>query len=235
MRGNQNPKKSGFYLRKWYSGLSAVKQGFTLIEVLMVIALIALLSVAVYAGYARQLSRARDAQRKDDLEKLKVAFEDYYNDNACYPDFNLFTQCGSSVMLPYLREIPCDPYDDQPYRYFTFGGDACRGYRVLVQLENTNDPNIASSGCDKTNGCYYDDPSYNYGIAMGGSVAAGDWDEEGAWVIGVDGGCVFYTEALLLDGDCPTEYQSYAACFAVSGCTGGCTEEEVPLYLRCER
>ena len=228
MKYEQDPNKRRFFLRKSLSG-------FTLIEILIVIALIALLGIVIFAGYSRQLSRARDAQRKDDLEKLKVAFEDYYNDNACYPNFTIFEQCGGSAFSPYMKEIPCDPQDEQPYKYFAFQGNACRGYRVLVQLENTNDPNIASSGCDQTNGCYYSDSSYNYGIAMGGSVAGGDWGEEGAWVIGVDGVCTFYTEELLTEGDCPTEYTSYAACFAVSGCTGGCTEEDVPLYLRCER
>jgi len=105
----------------------------------------------------------------------------------------------------------------------------------LVQLENTNDPNIESSGCDKVNGCFYSDTTYNYGIAMGGTINGGDWDEPGGWVIGVDGVCTFYTEELLVEGDCPTEYQGEEACFAVSGCSGNCSEEDVPLYLRCER
>jgi len=211
------------------------QNGMTLIEILIVVAIIGILSVASIVGYSRQLSRSRDAQRKADLEKIRVAFEDYYNDHDCYPNLSTFTNCGGNELSPYLKEIPCDPYDQEPYKYFSFNGDICQGYRVLVQLENTNDPHIASMGCDSRNGCYYDDPSYNYGIAMGGSFLGGDWDEEGAWVIGIDGVCTFYTEELLEEGDCPSEYQSYAACFAVSGCTGSCTAEEVPFSLRCER
>jgi prepilin-type N-terminal cleavage/methylation domain-containing protein len=209
--------------------------GVTLVEILIVIAIIGLLGVALTVGYSRQLARSRDATRKDNLEDIRVAFEDYYNDNECYPPVDTLSQCGSATLSPYLKEIPCDPADEQPYKYFTFQNDACRGYRVLVRLENTDDPFITSMGCDKINGCYYDDKSYNYGIAMGGSFLGGDWDEPGAWVIGVDGVCTFYTEELLAEGDCPTEYQTYNTCFAVSGCTGGCTEEDVPLYLRCER
>jgi prepilin-type N-terminal cleavage/methylation domain-containing protein len=235
MKEEKNQKLRLFSLRAWLGDRPSGQRGMTLIEILVIVAIIGVLSVAVFAGYSRQVSRSRDAQRKDHLEDIRIAFEDYYNDNACYPDLALLANCGSADLSPYLKTIPCDPQDDLPYKYFAFQGNVCRGYRVLVQLENTNDPHIASMGCDQTNGCYYDDTSYNFGIAMGGSVAGGDWDEEGAWVIGVDGVCAFYSEELLTEGDCPTEYQSYEACFAVSGCLGNCTEEQVPLYLRCER
>lgn len=210
--------------------------GMSLIEILIVVAIIGVLGAALTLGFTRQLSRARDAQRKDHLEDIRVAFEDYYNDNQCYPPLATLTECGSTALDPYLKEIPCDPVDERPYVYFSLGGDVCSGYRVLVRLENTNDPNIESSGCDATNGCYWNDPAYNFGIAMGDSLLGGQWQGgEGAWGIGPNGVCLFYDQAALAEAACPTEYQTYGACFTVSGCTGNCSQEDVPLYLRCER
>lgn len=228
--------KEEIYPKKWLFSWSKSSPGMSLIEILIVIALVALLSVLMFAGFTRQMSRSRDAQRKDHLEDIRIAFEDYYNDNQCYPPLTALDECGSDELTPYLKEVPCDPLDRQEYVYSSLGGDVCTGYRVLVRLENTNDPNIESMGCDATNGCYYADPAYNFGIAMGDVLGSGDWEGgEGAWVIGSNGVCTFYSDELLDEGDCPTEYQTYEACFAVSGCTGNCSEDDVPLYLRCER
>ncbi|HEX9817274.1 MAG TPA: prepilin-type N-terminal cleavage/methylation domain-containing protein [Patescibacteria group bacterium] len=249
MKEQKNPKLTSFFLRKEPSG-------FSLIEILVITAVIAVLGAVLLAGYSRQLSRSRDAQRKDDLSQLRVVFEDYYNDNACYPDLTIFETCGSSALTPYLKEIPCDPQDQEPYVYFSLGGNECRGYRVLVQLENTNDPNIESMGCDATNGCYWDDPTYNFGIAMGGTLAGSGWEQsagptpaptptptptppadcsDGAWVISPNGVCSCYANDYWPTAGCPATYATYEECFAVSGCTGSCTEQDVPLSLRCER
>jgi prepilin-type N-terminal cleavage/methylation domain-containing protein len=230
-------------------------QGMSMIEILIVVAIIAILGAMALVSYNRQLSKARDAQRKDHMEDLRVAFEDYYNDNECYPDLEMLSNCGGSDLSPYLKEIPCDPQDELPYVGSSFGDDWCDGYRVLVQLENVTDPSIERIGCNAVTGCEYIDPTYNYGIAMGGIITAPDWEPEptptpiiptattaptptmapGAWVIAPDGTCSYYTFEYLPTGGCPDTYGSFDECFAISGCTNSCTEDDVPLELRCER
>lgn len=63
------------------------KKGFTLMELLIVISLIAILLVAVIVVLNpwQQINKARDARRKHDLNILQKTFEDYYNDKGCYP------------------------------------------------------------------------------------------------------------------------------------------------------
>lgn len=255
MKGETFPKK---HMR----AKATFSRGVTLIELLVVVAILAVLAVVFFSGFTRQLSKGRDAQRKDHLEKLRVAFEDFYNDNECYPDLAVLENCGGTDLQPYLKEIPCDPQDELPYVVSSLGGNWCAGYRVLVQLENTTDPNIESMGCDATNGCYYDDETYNFGIAMGAPITDPDWVQEagptpvptaiptaiptvaptavptlppGAWVIAPDGTCDYYVAEYLPSAGCPAEYLTYDQCFAVSGCTSSCTEDDVPLVLRCER
>ncbi len=61
------------------------KKGFTLVELLVVVAIIGLLStLAVVAlGSARQ--KARDAKRLSDIKQVQTALELYFSDNNTYP------------------------------------------------------------------------------------------------------------------------------------------------------
>lgn len=63
------------------------KNGFTLVELLIVIALIAILSVAVLATInpIEQTNKARDAQFKNDSAEVLSAFERYFASSNKYP------------------------------------------------------------------------------------------------------------------------------------------------------
>lgn len=199
---------------------SFLQSGLTMIELLIVLAILGIFAILFLLSMTGQTSKGRDAKRKDDLKKIQIAFEDYYNDNDCYPDGDVLDECFSTTALePYLREIPCDPLTDEPYVYEGLAADQCSGYRVLVQLENENDPAIAKLGCTTAGGCNYSDTSYNYGISSGANVSDGTagWTGIGSgtqvWVCGQEvggpqcqniesseaAGCTFYWEDA---GDC---------------------------------
>lgn len=151
---------------------SYTRKGFTLIEVLIVVSILMILILLFVFTSFRQLSKGRDGRRKSDLEKIKVAFEDYYNDNNCYPDTTVLNNCDGDTFRPYLDTIPCDPANKEPYLYVASDGGLCKGYKLLAKLENTDDPDIASIGCDEETGCGYTDPDYNYGVSQGVGVPA---------------------------------------------------------------
>ncbi len=145
--------------------------GLSLIETIIVMAIIALLLIAFLVMLFDQLPKSRDAKRKSDLNLIQTAFEDYYNDNECYPPTGSLDNCGSEDLRPYLRNIPCDPMDEQPYQYQP-AGNVCAGYRIYTRLEN-NDPIIDEIGC--TGGCGGGlDASYNYGVSSGMAVSDGN-------------------------------------------------------------
>ena len=48
------------------------KRGFTLIELMIVISIIALLVIALYTSVTKQRGKAEDARAKNDLENIKV-------------------------------------------------------------------------------------------------------------------------------------------------------------------
>ncbi len=145
--------------------------GFTLAELLIVIAIIALLFALVLINWKKQVDRANDSRRKTDLAKIKRAFEEYYNDHECYPPPTILTNCGSGDLAPYIPAVPCDPVTKLPYKYVPLDDtNYCKGYRVLTTLKDFSDRDITALGCSPTNGCGFG-AYYNWGISSGGSVA----------------------------------------------------------------
>lgn len=63
-----------------------MKRGFTLIEVMVTVTIIALLSVMVISGYGQQQRRARDARRIADGGSVGIAIESYKAANGSYPN-----------------------------------------------------------------------------------------------------------------------------------------------------
>jgi len=61
------------------------KKAFTLIELLIVIAIIVILVGLGTASIRKARIRARDAQRKSDLRTIQSALEVYYNAHGHYP------------------------------------------------------------------------------------------------------------------------------------------------------
>ena len=61
------------------------KRGFTLVEVLLIIAIIGLLAVIGIPQFITYRSRAIDAQLKSDLRNAAVAVESYFTKRSVYP------------------------------------------------------------------------------------------------------------------------------------------------------
>lgn len=138
----------------------AFGRGFTLIEIVIVFAIIAILLIISMMSWRRQLDKARDAQRKEHLQRLGAAFEDYYNDYECYPPADILSG-PSDGLKPYLDKIPSDPITKLPY-FLQHSG--CVSYRILTRLNNDSDPVINSLNCNPNCG-FPDDPEANYGMA----------------------------------------------------------------------
>jgi general secretion pathway protein G len=99
-----------------------MRRGFTLIEILIVITIIAILGIFISNSFTNNRIKAENSRIKSDLYRLKIAFEDYYNDHNCYPPaawFDKADDCGSAQLTPYLAQIPCDPHTGMPYKLET--------------------------------------------------------------------------------------------------------------------
>lgn len=61
------------------------QQGFTLIELMITISVIAMISAVIFTTLATVRGKARDSKRKADMAQLQKALELYYNTNNAYP------------------------------------------------------------------------------------------------------------------------------------------------------
>ena len=99
------------------------RQGFTLIEMLVVVAIIGLLSSTILVGLGNARSKARDARRIADLRQIQTGLENYYvENNQSYPQ-TLYTS---------IPGLPHDPQGGE-YGYVRPGSQA---YVLGTCLEN---------------------------------------------------------------------------------------------------
>lgn len=151
------------------------KRGFTLMELLIVVAILIILAMALLLALRNQIIKGNDMTRKTDLSKIQKVLEEYYNDKSTYPLTSPITNCGAGNLKPYLEKVPCDPTKKTPYLYIPGVPTPQDGYVVCAHLENLSDPDITRVGCHPTNGCGWA-PGYNYCVASGEPVVKPGYD-----------------------------------------------------------
>lgn len=124
-----------------------------MIEVLVVVAILALLMMLAMNNLPLFIARGQDSKRKSNLSELRIAMEQYYADKHCYPPAGSIDQCESttSVLAPYIKKIPCDPVTKEPYMYVPNG---CSEFRLYTTLVDLHDKDISAFGC--SDGCGFD-------------------------------------------------------------------------------
>lgn len=66
--------------------IKKIQSGFTIIELLIVIAVIGILALLTINSYVGINARARDTNRVSDITNIKEKLEEYYNENNGYPN-----------------------------------------------------------------------------------------------------------------------------------------------------
>lgn len=91
-----------------------VSRGFTLVELLVVMSIIALLMSIAVPRYFHSTDKAREAVLKQNLAQMRDAIDKFYGDRGRYPD-----RLDELVSMKYLRRIPPDPITDSPLTWVT--------------------------------------------------------------------------------------------------------------------
>ncbi len=136
------------------------QKGFTLIERLVVIAIIGLLSSVVLASLSSARAKARDAQRLSGIKQMQLALELYYDKNGYYPKvlhaIGYDTTCGATLvagcghcqrwcdldtqLTGFISKAPRDPLGTAQqtyyYSYSSVSGDNYQTYGLSTILEN---------------------------------------------------------------------------------------------------
>lgn len=142
------------------------RRGFTLMEILVAISIIAILTAIGIVSYGSVNRRSRDTKRKSDTEQVRSALEMYRTDNGYYPAIGAGSWTNASglstvLVATYMPAIPSDPKSpDSVYRYkaTNVSGGSYYGYCVSAYLESeTPASNSCTPDASQT-------PAHNYGV-----------------------------------------------------------------------
>lgn len=160
-------------------------KGFTLMELLVTIAIIGVLSSVVAVNYRKAQQSSRDSKRVSDIENIAGGLELYYLDDYSYPigkySSNYSWDDLKEVLVSdYLPSLPNDPLykndteavseGEMPENmagYYYQAGDKGRYYIICTYLASSKDANTFDGDypayCVNSTGC--EDPSFVSGNA----------------------------------------------------------------------
>ena len=172
---------------------SASQKGFTLPELLVVLALFGMFAVIVVTSFTYARAVARDAERLRDIAEIQTALDLYYDTNGSFPDSSGATIPNSSwsssndkswdtlelALLPFMLSLPEDPKqsangwagypDTYAYSYYAsscnYDGQSLdnQWYMIVWRPEVTEVPSPGVSHC--RGGTY----NYNGTVTIGSS------------------------------------------------------------------
>ncbi len=151
--------------------------GFTLVELLIVVSIIAVLSSIGFVTYTEFNKGARDAKRLTDLKFIQSALEQYYGDDFNYPQAKTADVCEDGVIAnpldggcsltkggkTYVKELPKDPLSSNIQYLFTALPNGCNNTADNLCVSYCLHAKVENNGNAKTDtGC--ENSSYNLNI-----------------------------------------------------------------------
>lgn len=117
-------------------------RGFTLLELLVIIALVGIISSILLTMLNQSRMKTRDGRRISDIKQIQVAVALYESNKGVYP--YVLEDLLDAGLMPVL---PKDPVTGQNYAYFPFvgpdfsnvctGSEACTSYHLGASLEDS--------------------------------------------------------------------------------------------------
>lgn len=89
------------------AGARLIASGFTLIELIVVLAILALLLTIAAPRYFAHVAHAKEATLKQDLNVMRDAIDKFHGDKGRYPE-----SLDELVTTRYIRAVPIDPITD---------------------------------------------------------------------------------------------------------------------------
>ena len=129
------------------------RKGFTLVELMIVITVIAILATIAIVSFTRVQKQARDTKRKAEIRSMTTALQAYYTEKQTYPNVSPVTpgtpQVASVALtalttpVNYMSTVPTAPLgstgtNNLDYTYIT-DTDGFK-YGLCVMLETPKDP-----------------------------------------------------------------------------------------------
>ena len=130
------------------------QKGFSLIEILIVIAIIGILASILLANARLVRQRSRDARRIVDIGEIQKALAVYFDANGSFPVGDDAVGLDQLQVGGFMPVVPIDPTTRNSYRYTEVPTDCltgCTNYHLGANLEEPRHPSL-DSDADTTDG-----------------------------------------------------------------------------------
>lgn len=168
--------------------ITSTRRGFSLIELIVITAIISTLASIVLVSYTQFRDRASNARRIAEVQSIKKALELYYISHLRYPDPD-GDGCGGwdtgNATLPMFANRGMESnFAGQSGPVDVTRSGTCMGYRYYLYP-------AGAYGCPASRGEYYvlgitdmDTTDFPYPGSPGFSCSGRDWQQEFDWVTG---------------------------------------------------
>lgn len=109
-------------------------RGFTLIELMIVVAVIGILSAIAYPSYSEYVQRSRIAEATANLSEMRIRQERFFQDNRTYAGAG--TTCGAVLPVTDSFGYACVAATANTYVVTATGGASVNGFAFTINQDN---------------------------------------------------------------------------------------------------
>jgi type II secretion system protein G len=123
------------------------ERGFTLIEMMIVVAIIAILVAILVPNFMRARAQAQTAACEGNLKEIATALELYQTDHEAYPDVTSPTNVTSTDtnLGQYLRQTPIDPVNPTGFYQYQVANYQSGDASYTIICPGSHDPATLSA------------------------------------------------------------------------------------------
>lgn len=115
------------------------RQAFTLVEILVAVSVVGVLTVIPVVAYSQISRNARDTKRKQDIDTVTAALQQYRQEMGTYPAAVDYDDLDDALVPKYLSRLPNDPDEDSAYEYAVTPDGAA--FTLMARLDSRSGDN----------------------------------------------------------------------------------------------